>query len=118
MNVDANKFTSIKSIVEFLGNNISVYLPQIHALTGNDTTSYLFHVSKSKVLKRIQENMNSLLYIKNLGKSTVLKEGIKKETFKFIQRVCYNGKENGQIGGLKSETLQKNENKVFSKYAC
>ena len=64
MKTDANKFASIKSIVEYLGSNISVCLPQIHALTGSDTTSYLFNVSKTKVLKRVQENMNSLLYIK------------------------------------------------------
>ena len=41
MKIDANKFASIRSIVEYLGSNISVCLPQILALTGSDTTSYL-----------------------------------------------------------------------------
>ena len=60
MKIDANKFSSIKSIVEYLGSNISVCLPQMHALTGSDTT-YLFNVSKTKVLNHVQENMSSLL---------------------------------------------------------
>ena len=76
--IDANKFASIKSIVEYLGSNISVCLPQIHALTGSDTTSYLFSVSKTKVLKRIQENMNSLLQIKKFGKFNSFRRGYKK----------------------------------------
>ena len=65
MKIDANKFASIKSIAEYLGSNISVCLPQMHALTGSDTASYLFNNSKTKVLKGVQENMKSLLYIKN-----------------------------------------------------
>ena len=93
MKIDANKFASMKTIVEYLGSNISVCLPQVHALTGSDATSYLFNVSKTKILNRIQENMSSLLYIKNLGNSTVSEEGAKSEVFKFIQRICYDGKE-------------------------
>ena len=47
MKIDANIFASIKSIVEYLGSNLTVCLPQIHALTGSDTTSYLFNVNKT-----------------------------------------------------------------------
>ena len=74
MKIDANKFASIRSIAEYLGSNISVCLPQILALTGSDTTFYLFNVNKTKILKHIQENIKSLLYIKNLENSTVLEE--------------------------------------------
>ena len=101
MKIDANKFACIKSIVEYLGSNISVCLPQIHALTGSDTTSYLFNASKTKISKRVQENMNSLLYIKNLVNSTVLEEGAKSEIFKFIQRICYDGKETESLSKLR-----------------
>ena len=80
MKIDANKFAFIKSTAEYLGSNISVCLPQIHALTGSDTTSYLFNVSKIEVLKCVKENTNSLLYIKNLGNSIVL-EGVQKVRF-------------------------------------
>ena len=48
MKIDANKFASIKSIVEYLGSNISVCVPQIHALTGSDTTSYLLMLAKPR----------------------------------------------------------------------
>ena len=78
MKSDANIFASIKSIVDYLGSNITVCLPQIHALTGSDTTSYLFNDSKTKVSKRVQENMDSLLYIKKIGKFSSFRRGCKK----------------------------------------
>ena len=111
MKIDANKFASIKSIVEYLGSNISVCLPQIHALTGSDTTSYLFNVSKTKVLKRVQENMNSLLHIKNLGNLTVLEEGAKSEIFKFIQCICYDGKKMESLTELRMRLYRKMKTK-------
>ena len=61
MKVGANNFAFIKSIVEYLGSNIYVCLPEMHALAGRDTTSYLFHINKTKVLRRVQENI--VLYI-------------------------------------------------------
>ena len=45
--------------------------------------------------------MNSLLYIKKLENSTVLGEGVKSEIFKFIQRICYDGKETESLTDLK-----------------
>ena len=109
--IDANKCASIKSIVEYLGSNISVCLPQIHALTGSDTTSYLLNVSKTKVLKRIQEYMNSLLYIRNLGNLTVLEEGAKSEILKFIQRICCDGKETESLTELRVRLYRKMKTK-------
>ena len=112
MKIDADKFAFIKSIVEYLGSNISVCLPQIHGLTGSDTTSYLFYASKTKVLKRAQENMNSFLYIKNLGNSTVLEEGAKSEIFKSIQRICYDGKETESLTELRVRLYRKMKSKT------
>ena len=111
MKIDANIFASIKSIVEYLGSNISVCLPQIHAITGSATTSYLFNVSKTKVLKHVQENMNSLLYIKNSGNSAVLEEGTKSEIFKFIQRTCYDRKETESLTELRVRFYRKMKTK-------
>ena len=62
---------------------------------------YLFNVSKTKVFKHVQENMKSLLYIQNLENSTVLEEGAKSEIFKFIQRICYDGKETESLTELR-----------------
>ena len=111
MRIDANKFATIKSIVEYLRSYISVSLPQIHALTSSATTSYLFNVTKTKVLKRVQENMNSLFNIKNLGNSTVLEEGAKGEIFKFIQRICYDGKETESLTELRVRLYRKMKTK-------
>ena len=111
MKIDANIFASTKSIVEYLGSNISVCLPQIHAITGSATTSYLFNVSKTKVLKHVQENMNSLLYIKNSGNSAVLEEGTKSEIFKFIQRTCYDRKETESLTELRVRFYRKMKTK-------
>ena len=111
--IDANKFASIKSIVKYLGSNISVCLPQIDVLTGSDTTTYLLHVSKTKVLKRVQENMNMnfLLYIKSLGSSTILEEGAECEIFKFIQRICCDGTETESLTELRMRLHRKMKTK-------
>ena len=107
MKTDPNKFSSIKSIVEYLGSNISVCLPQIRALTGSDTVSYLFNIRKIKALKCVQEKMNSLLYIKNLGNSTVLEEGPKSEIFKFVQHICYGRRETESLTELRVRLYRK-----------
>ena len=110
MKIDANKFASIRSVVEYLGNNISVGLPQILALIGSYTTSYLLNVNKTKVLKHVQ-NMNSLLYIKILENSAVLEEGVKSENFKFFQRICYIGNETESLTQLRVRLYTKMKTK-------
>ena len=119
MKIDANKFASIRSVVEYLGSNISVGLPQILALIGSYTTSYLLNVNKTKVLKRVQ-NMNSLLYIKILENSAVLEEGVKSENFKFFQRICYIGNETESSFHTKIKTKIKtksSQNMPVDKYS-
>ena len=51
--------------------------------------------------------MKSLLYIKNLGNSTVLEEGAKCEIFKFVQHMCYDKKETESLTELR-ERLYRN----------
>ena len=78
MKIDANKFSSIKSIVEYLGSNISVCLPQMHALTGSDTT-YLFNVSKTKVFIESSPGEHEQLIVnKKFGKFNSFRRGCKK----------------------------------------
>ena len=107
MKIDVNEFTSIKSIVEHLRNNISVYLPKMHAFTGSDTTSYLINVSKTKILKRVQENMNSLFYIKKIVKVNRFRRRCKKWNFQAYSTYMLWRKRDGELDGVKSETLQK-----------
>ena len=63
------------------------------------------------MLKRVQENMSSLLHIKKLENSTVLEEGAKSEIFKFIQRICYDGKETESLTELRVRLYRKMKTK-------
>ena len=55
--------------------------------------------------------MNGFLYIKNLGNSTVLEEGAKSEILKFIQRICYDGKETESLTELRVRLYRKMKTK-------
>ena len=41
MKIEINKLISIRKNVEYLGNDVSTKFPQIHTVTGCDTTSFL-----------------------------------------------------------------------------
>ena len=47
MKVETNKLISIRKNVEYLGTNVSIKFPQIHTVTGCDTTSFLHSVGKN-----------------------------------------------------------------------
>ena len=81
----------------YLGEDICLKLPKIHAVTGCDTTSFFFGVSKIKVLKKIMKDNSKLKWLDSLGESEVLSpEGLSAVTM-FIQKVLYNGKENESL---------------------
>ena len=56
----------------YLGEDICLKLPKIHAVTGCDTTSFFFGVSKIKVLKKIMKDNSKLKWLDSLGESEVL----------------------------------------------
>ena len=43
----------IRKIVEYLSNDVATKLPQIHAVTGCDATSFLHSVAKIKFFKSV-----------------------------------------------------------------
>ena len=51
MFIDKEKFVKIRKIVEKFGSKVCCVLPQIHAMTGCDTTAYKYNVGKVKVMK-------------------------------------------------------------------
>ena len=60
MKIESRKNINIRKIVEYLGTNLAANLPQIYAVTGFDTTSFLHVVGKIKVLKNVsREKKNS-----------------------------------------------------------
>ena len=66
--------------------------------------------------------MNSLLYKENLENSAVLEDGVKLEIFKFIQRICYDGKETESLTELRVRFYRKiktksSQNMLADKYS-
>ena len=53
MKIESRKNINIRKIVEYLGTNLAANVPQIYAVTGFDTTSFLHVVGKIKVPKNI-----------------------------------------------------------------
>ena len=64
-------------------------LPKFHAVTGRDTTSFFYSVSKIKVLKKFMKDNSKLKRLDSLGETVVLSpEGFPR------RNVLYNSKEN------------------------
>ena len=60
MKIERRKNINIRKIEEYFGTNLAANLPQIYAVTGFDTTSFLHVVGKIKVLKNVsREKKNS-----------------------------------------------------------
>ena len=53
MKIESRKCINIRKIVECLSTDVATKIPQIHAVTGCDTTSFLHSVAKIKVLKSV-----------------------------------------------------------------
>ena len=92
MNYEDNKYACIKDIVDYIGDEISAFLPQIHAITGCDTTSAFFKMGKVKVLKKIQKDPDQLLLIKNVGAERTLDKETMELAAEFVRKVIYNGR--------------------------
>ena len=63
MQYDTDTYADIRKIVEHLGDHITSSLPQLHALTGCDTTSYFFnHGNYDNLKKGIEEFFQNWSY--------------------------------------------------------
>ena len=67
MQYDTDTYADIRKIVEHLGDHITSSLPQLHALTGCDTTSYFFNHGKMTILKKVLKNSSKIDLIQGLG---------------------------------------------------
>ena len=72
---------------------MSLRLPQFHAITGCDTTSFFFGVGKVKVLKKLMKDNSKLVLLDSIGKTPSVTEAANAEVLKFIQTVLYSGKD-------------------------
>ena len=90
MKFGAGKYANIRKIVDHLGRPIALKLPQIHAITGCDTTSYLHGVGKIKVQNKIKKKPAVLSLLSSLGIRSGVPERYN-DVVKFMQTVCYSG---------------------------
>ena len=94
MKYQNGKYACIKTIVEYLGDEVSQCLPQIHAITGCDQTSAFFRRGKVKILKKIMDNSDQLSLIKNIGVEKTINQEQLDNFLEFVRSVIYNGKPN------------------------
>ena len=69
---------------------ICTLLPQLHGLTGCDTTSFFFKVGKVSPFK-VLKNIENLQLISALGVNTILSDEYVEDCKRFIQIVMYAG---------------------------
>jgi len=93
MEIDHQKYVDIGKACSYLGEEVSLRLPQFHAITGCNTTSFFFGVGKVKVLKKLIKDSSKYALLDSIGKTSSLTENAHAETLKFIQTVLYRGKE-------------------------
>ena len=75
----------------FLRKTICYNIIQFHALTGCDTTSFLYAVGKIKPFQKIMKNPNVLELISNLEHIVSANDDVIKNFEIFIQTEVYNG---------------------------
>ena len=93
MKIDHEKYVDISKVSNHLGTEISSYLPQLHSLTGCDTTSFFYGVGKIKVLNKVKKNKESLNLLQHVGQNEKLSQRGFEDSMKFVQTVMYSGKE-------------------------
>ena len=89
--IDYNQFVDIQMICDFLGEYICSVLPQLHAITGCDQTSYKHKVGK--LFNKIMKDNSLLQNIENLGKDSI-HDNIIENALSFVQTVLYGGNKN------------------------
>ena len=91
MQIDHNKFVNVGKIAQFLNESTCLQLPAFHSLTGCDTTSYFYRISKPSVFEKARKNQ-SLYLLEQLGNERTLGEDGEASITKFIHETIYNGK--------------------------
>ena len=92
MQTEKHSFVSIRTIYEKSGSTTCLSLPQFHAITGCDTVSYFFNVSKRVVFKRASSVITPFNMTVELGSINIITKSANNEVTKFIQRYVYRDK--------------------------
>ena len=73
---------------------MSVVVPELHAITGCNTTSYKFSFEKVTFLKKVLKYPSSFTLIKMLGLNISMTKKLSKRQKLFVQTIIHNGKSN------------------------
>ena len=106
MKIGPSKYVNIAKIVKHISHQVSIMLPYVHALTGCDTTSYLYGVGKIRVFNKILKKPSVLSDLETLGQGSGLPVEYSKIE-RFVKTVCFAGKEN--------ETLVETRERLYNK---
>ena len=117
MKIEKQKFFDIRKIAQFLGDKICKYLPDIHSLTGCDTTSYPYGISNIKALKKLRGNDQLLDLLNKFGKVDLTEEVIF-NVMEFFRSVCYSGKSKESLVETRATIISEDKNKEFSVTPC
>ena len=83
MKIGSKRYISIGKNVEYLGTEFAAKLPQIHAVTGCNTTSFYMVLGKLKFLKYLN-GQEKLKLLKTVGVSYKVSETAIKDIEKFV----------------------------------
>ena len=104
MKIDYNKYINIAKVVKYLGNDLALKLSHIHAITGCDTTSFMFSGGKVNVLKKCMKQVSLL---NGFGETSTVDNKVSQNVSKFIQTIFY--------AGLEIENLVESRVKLYRK---
>lgn len=107
MKYETEKYADIEWVVEYLGNDVSKHLLQLHDITGCDTTSYFYRVGKISMLKKVLNDPSYMSFIENLGRLKELPERDIVECTKFVQTLMYAGRQNEEYVATRIRSRKK-----------
>ena len=116
MKIESDKFINIKKIVEYLGSDVTTKFPQIHAARRRDTTSFLHVAGKIKVFKKSLNGKEKLRLINTIGVLCKVSDTSAKDVERFIQTICYPGKEEENLTETKVRLYKQMKKKLISLY--
>ena len=92
MQVNKDCLVHIQYVSALLGPDVCSVLPQFHALTGCDITSFKYLKGKVASLKRLISNKLELCtMIKNFGSNSSPCQDVLKNAVEFVKVFIYNG---------------------------
>ena len=97
MKIDKSKYVEIGKVCRYLGEVLCLKLPKIHTVTGCDTTSFFYGISKIRALKKLMKDNSKLELLDSLREAETLGHGELSAVSMFVQKVLYNGIENESL---------------------